>query len=318
MSKDNYNFCILFDKNFLLKGMALYNSIKSNCPDSRVWILCIDDLTEEMLKKMNLDGVNLFSLEDIGDNELIAAENTRNSREFAMTCKASFIGFLLNNFRTAEIWVYLDADLFLFNSPESVFREFAGKSIMITTHDFSKDVDARIKLRGNYNGGLIFWRNNEVARTCISRWRERCLRWCYDRSEDGKFLDQLYLESWPEEFGNDLRAVSPEGTHVAPWNIGKYSVSIDKNAIKINGKPLIWYHFHGFKFYLNNEGHLSPYPLTFINKIIYRPYLKELSRVLEKVKTIDPDFDFGLAKKLNFLRRLKQNVTKSTLSIISR
>ena len=72
-------------------------------------------------------------------------------------------------------------------------------------------------------------------------WKERCIEWCFDRSEDGKFGDQKYLDAWPELFGNEVTIVQQTEKTLAPWN-----VNYMENKLQGKLSP-VFYHFHGIR-----------------------------------------------------------------------
>jgi hypothetical protein len=116
----------------------------------------------------------------------------------------------------------------------------------------------------------------------LNWWRERCLEWCYDRFEDGKFGDQKYLDDWPDRF-EGIHELRHLGGGVAPWNMSQYSYKMDDKEVYLKKTDpwsrLVFFHFHSLKIY-NNYFDLGVYDLNqHIVNYIYRPYLLELDQI---------------------------------------
>ena len=90
-----YHFCTLFDKNYLFRGLALHKSLLKNCPEFKLWILCMDDITYEILIKMQLDKVELIRLSEFEDHELIKTKISRTQVEYCWTCTPSLLLYIL-------------------------------------------------------------------------------------------------------------------------------------------------------------------------------------------------------------------------------
>ena len=86
-----YNFCALFDKNYLYMGLTLYSSIVKFCPNFKLWILCMDDKSFEVIEKMKLKNVELIKLKTIEDEKLLTTKDSRSKAEYAWTCKSHLL-----------------------------------------------------------------------------------------------------------------------------------------------------------------------------------------------------------------------------------
>jgi len=243
-----HHFCTYFDRHYLIRGLTLYRSLKTHASPFTLWVLCFDDFTYTSLAKMKLPELRPIRLEEFerGDAALQAARKTRTQVEYYFTCSPSWIRYVLNKLpEGGEVLTYLDADLYFYSSPSPVFEELGSESILIIGHRFPEHLEHLEKF-GIYNVGFLSFRKDRYARECLDWWRERCIEWCYDRFEDGRFADQKYLDVWQSRFKHVVVARN-KGANLAPWNWARYTVKIQNDTASVDSEPLIFYHFHGLK-----------------------------------------------------------------------
>jgi len=305
-----YNFCTIFDKNYLYKGLALYKSIVKHCPDFKLWILCLDNIVVEILKKINLKNIELIPLKTIEDNNLLSVKNGRTNAEYAWTCKAPFILYLLSTYSSLDSIVYLDGDTFFFFSPERLFQECNNYSIGITPHYFTPNQKYKEQTKGKYNAGVIFFKNDINSLNCLKWWKNRCIEWCFHYYENGKMADQMYLDQWNKLFVG-VRDINYKGVNVSIWNVFQYNIEQKNSQILIDGNPLILYHFHSFQIYSPSKFKFSDCPLPLnVENLIYKPYAEELQKIIKEIKYIDNSFNFGFIHRPSFFRRFYSLVRK--------
>src|SRR6185295_1665094 len=144
---------------------------------------------------------------------------------------------------SVERVTYLDADLFFFGSPKPFFEEFerSGKHVLVTEHAYGPRYD-RTRRSGRFCVQFITFRRTKEAEKVMLWWQERCLEWCYDRVEAGKFGDQKYLDQWPELFEHEVHILQQKDKTLAPWNVDYYYEQLGNG-----GTAPVFYHFHGLR-----------------------------------------------------------------------
>ena len=309
-----YHFCTYFDANFLAKGLTLYRSLVQHGPGRfTFWVLCLDDLTYKTLIKLAPEGVRPISMTEFeaGDHELLKAKSNRNRVEYFFTCTPSLPLFVLRQNPGAELVSYVDADLFFFSSFAPVTKELENGSILIIEHRFAPE-HRHLESHGIYNVGLLSFRNNAAGRECLEWWRTRCLEWCYDRIEEGRYADQKYLDDWPKRFPGVV-VFRHKGANVAPWNVFQHRVTQHSDGrIKIDGDDLIFYHFHRlnqFGAWLCDPG-LAEYRSGAISpevrNFIYRPYLRALDETRNWIRSTSPETEaFVRTQRYRYRTRLR-------------
>lgn len=317
MEKNVY--CTLFDSNYLASGLALYESLVKECKDFHLYIFAFDNNCYSFLKKRCLQNVTVISLSDFEDDELLAVKNKRTKGEYCWTCTSSVILFVLNHYKE-ESCTYLDSDIYFFESPDILLNE-NNFSILITDHRYTKLYD-QSKVSGKYCVQFISFKNDNNGLEALYWWREKCLQWCYNRVEDGKFGDQKYLDDWTERF-NNVHILNHQGGGVAPWNVQQYKVyrnnkkTFVENKNSKNSSKLVFYHFHDLKFINQEQIDLGTYILKQdVIKNIYMPYVK----VLYKIKgNLSEDIKVLPRKNSNnkFIERLSKIRNRSYNEILS-
>ncbi|MGA2585576.1 MAG: glycosyl transferase [Candidatus Aminicenantales bacterium] len=243
----NY-FCTYFDRNYLPRGLALYRSLRKHCSEFRLWVLCMDEATHEVLTQLKLPEVELIALKDFerNDESLRSAKQNRSQVEYYFTCTPSLPLYVLNHWPEVDLITYLDADLFFFSDPGPLFAELGTGSIAIIGHRFPPRLRQYREKYGIYNVGWLSFRRNEHALACLNWWREQCIAWCYDREEEDRFADQKYLDDWPIRFHNVV-VLEHKGANLARWNLANYRIDFRNGKCWVDEDPLIFFHFQGFR-----------------------------------------------------------------------
>jgi len=279
-----YYFCTYFDSNYLTKGLALYRSLIRHATPFRLWVLCFDDLAYEILQKLALPEVDPISLRafEEGDEELLQAKGNRSQIEYYFTCTPSLPLYILRNHPEVDVITHLDADLFFFSGPSPIYQELGAGSVLIVGHRFPPRL-RRLEVHGIYNVGLLSFRRNDVGLQCLHWWREQCLEWCYDRVEDGRFADQKYLDDWPTRFPGVV-VLQHEGAGLAPWNVERYSLSLENGQVLVDSQPLVFFHFQGLThksrwLYDPNLAKYGVHVDSLLKRHLYSPYIRELHEI---------------------------------------
>jgi hypothetical protein len=217
----------------------------------------------------------------------------------------------MSAYREPDHICYLDADICFFSSPEPIYAEIADHSIMIIPHRFPERLK-HLEVNGIFNVQMVYFRRDETGLACLSRWKEQCIEWCFYKAEDGKLGDQKYLDEWPMLYGKQLRILECIQAGVALWNVEQYRVSLNHNTIMINNLPLIFYHFHQFKYFAGGiftDG-LKNYSIAWRQVApIYETYIKNLRSAVKNHELSLPRINYRIIPHLLANRLLKARKT---------
>ncbi|MFD2113090.1 methyltransferase domain-containing protein [Thiorhodococcus fuscus] len=275
------HYCAYFDYRYLVRGLAMIESLRAHAPYARFYILALDERCASMLNTMGLAGVEVISLGDLEafDPELKQARTNRSLIEYYFTCTPCFPLFLLKTRSDIDMITYVDADTWFFADPEIIYDEIGDASIAITPHRFSSDRQDLVRY-GIFNVGWISWRADADGLSCLETYRENCIDWCYDRLEDDRFADQKYLDKWPALYPK-LRIIEHPGVNAALWNIDNYDFRQIGQEVMLSGRRLVFWHYHALRQRPDGQWSAGVAPATAkrhpsLVDVIFRPYIRRL------------------------------------------
>ena len=244
------NYCTFFDHRYADKGLTLFWSLVKHCSPCKLYILCLDKKTEIVLSALCRDEIVIVSLDELllWDQNLANAKSDRSLVEFYFTCKPSLCLFIFAKYYDVSSLIYLDSDIYYCGDQGKIDEEMKNHSVGLTPHRFQRNLRVinKVKGSGRFNAGWIMFRNDENGRSCLQWWRERCLEWCHDRVDGGRYADQGYLELMPDLFSG-VKAIENEGVNSGPWNIYCHNVREYDGDVYIDDSKLVCYHYHGLK-----------------------------------------------------------------------
>jgi len=268
------HFATLFDRTFLPQGLALMYSLKRRVKHYKLWIICMDEDSFLFLSPKALPFIECLRISELETEELKAVKKTRSKGEYCWTVTPFVPRFVFHQDRSISRVTYIDSDLWFLQDPTPIFQEFhnSGKSVMITEHAYAPEYDMSKKF-GKFCVQFIIF-EKDGSQEVTKWWEEKCLEWCYNRLENGKFGDQMYLNDFEDLFPDKVHILQAKEYTLAPWNASHY-----------NFKKSLFFHFHSVRLLSDIKIHLGVYQLPkIVFDQIYLPYFNDLIHAIDEMK----------------------------------
>lgn len=263
------HYVTLFDSLFLPQGLALHRSMQRHAGPFTLWVLCMDERAHEVLQRLALPDVRLIALADAETEALRRVKPTRTRGEYCWTITPFTPKFVFDRDPSAARVTYLDADMWFRQDPQPIFEqlESSGKAVLITEHAYPPEFD-QSKSSGRFCVQFVTF-DRARGEPVRQWWAERCIEWCYSRTEHGKFGDQMYLDDWPTRFGDLVHVLAKPQWVQGPWNLTRFAPQDART-----------FHFHGLRLMRDERVLLTEsYPiLPASQRLLYAPYLDDLSQ----------------------------------------
>ncbi len=240
-----------FTYSYLNRARVLAKSCKRHHPDWFFWAVITDKQPDGFrldLSQEPFDGVIL--VEELYGRETDSWLFKHDIVEACTAVKGRALKHLLS-LSDCENVVYLDPDIAVFNPLSSVQEALLTHSIVLTPHQLGPDDTTQAIFDnevasldyGSFNLGFLAVRNDAEAGRFTEWWTNRLDTLCYDRLDQGIFVDQKWCNLVPCFF-DSVKVLRDPGCNVASWNLSNRHVSFDEaGMIRCNGEPLKFYHF---------------------------------------------------------------------------
>lgn len=297
-AKPSLEFVTLFDRHYAIRALALWRSLDRHLEHFRLWIVAMDTYTEQLVHSLGLKGVEVIPVDELEDAELLEKKRERSPGEYCWTLTPRVFEAVFARSPVATAVVYIDADVWLQQSPQPVLDAFQASSsdVLVTEHAYFPAFDQSAS--SGYFCVQFLGAKRGSSSDIIGRWQDQCMEWCYAHSDGGRFGDQGYLNDWPTLYGNRIQVPKRKEWFQGPWNAMRFPYS-----------EAISYHFHSFVHLKGGRFGVGSYPIPKPHRDnLYRPYRADLDWAESRVASAGLT-SFGLSTRRyllkTFLERLR-------------
>ncbi len=247
--------------NYLSKARTLAFSLKQLHPDWTFHLLISDKIKENekyLFQKSDILTTpfdRVVFIEELPIENLYSFIFRHTVVELCTAVKGVYLKFLQT--RGAKKVVYLDPDIFVFNSLTEVDYMLDHHAVLLTPHlsepphERQSIIDneiAAVQRHGTFNLGFLAVNfERQAAIDFADWWENRLLNYCYAEYAIGLFTDQKWCDLVPSYF-EDFFVIRDPGYDVASWNLDtrKITMSPEGQLVVNRVYPLRFYHFTGF------------------------------------------------------------------------
>lgn len=234
--------------NYLPRARTLMHSLEKHAYMADRFIVICDSFSK---KSVAIESCEIINLGDIEIPDLEGMRFKYNVVEFCTSLKPFIFQHLFNKAKYVNV-VYLDPDIYVYQSFDTIFNLVETNSVVVTPHitkpytDSSRPNSQDINRVGRYNLGFLGLKIGERSRRLLELWGEELVDNCIVDPDNGLFVDQKWFDKVLQYIPDTFIQNNP-GWNVAYWNLHYRRVNFRGHKYFVNGVPLIFFHFSGFQ-----------------------------------------------------------------------
>ncbi len=237
--------CTIAAKRNLALGRVVCNSFQRHHPTVPAYLLLADrvdgyfDPAEEPFRVVLLD--------ELGLPELGAMSERYNQQEFSY----ALTPFLMDWVRRQGFGrvLFLKEESLVTGDLGPVMELLTTASLLLTPHLLRPLAavarEQNILQCGTYNGGFVAMADTPEAVRFLRWWQERTARHCRYDPAAGMHFEQRWLD-WAHSYVDRVAVVRDPGVNVGHWNLPERVVTMDGEAIQVDGQPCRLFRFSGY------------------------------------------------------------------------
>jgi hypothetical protein len=311
--------CTIVSLNYLAYARTLCDSFLRFHPECKFYVLLVDRLPKDV--DLSNEKFELVQVEELGIPNFQSVAFKYDILELNTNVKPTFLKALLA--RGIDQVVYLDPDIFVYRTLDSVFDALSDQSIVLSPHALSPNDDQSELIFlscGVFNLGFVAVKKCAETDRFLSWWENRCLNLAFSEQRTGLFVDQKWTNLVPCFF-DSVKILKNPGCNMAYWNLHERQLSQAGDVWMVNqSNPLEFFHFSGIS--VDGGERISKFTDRF--DLINRP---ELRTILEdyRAKLIDNGFRnsysgkyaFGVFDNGQYISRLARSIYAANLDRFS-
>jgi glycosyltransferase involved in cell wall biosynthesis len=266
--------CTIVSNNYLAYARVLTRSFLAQHPDGKVYVLIVDQ-PDPSLRYEDEPFTAVF-VESLGIPGFRHYSFRYSILELNTAVKPWFL-LHLHRLGGYDRICYFDPDILITGNLSEIYDRLGEADAVLTPHitapleDDRTPAERDFLLSGMYNLGFLGIAFNERTLPYLDWWHRRLYKECLHEVERGLFVDQRWMDFAPSFLA---RAVIYRdlGCNVAYWNLTHRSLSRRDGAWWVDGTPLRFFHFSGYR--LDQPETISRYQNRF--HLDNRPDLAEL------------------------------------------
>jgi hypothetical protein len=236
--------CTIVSLNYLAYARTLCDSFLRFHPECKFYVLLVDRLPKDV--DLSNEKFELVPVEELGIPNFQSIAFKYDILELNTNVKPTFLNALLA--RGIDQVVYLDPDIFVYRTLDSVFDALSDQSIVLSPHALSPNDDQSeliVLSCGVFNLGFVAVKKCAETDRFLSWWENRCLNLAFNEPRTGMFVDQKWINLAPCFF-DSVKILKNPGCNMAYWNLHERQMSQDGGVWMVNqSNPLEFFHFSG-------------------------------------------------------------------------
>lgn len=241
--------------NYLSYAKTLGDSLIKENPDYKFVIGLCDKLNPEIDYSF-FEPHTILEAEKLGIEDFDKMILDYTIVELNTSIKPFFFKYLFNYFSDADLIIYFDPDIYLFDNLKILEDELENYFALLTPHinspmpDDNKNPSENTFLNyGLYNLGFLALKKSMIADKILDWWSQKLKFGCMHNLSQGYFVDQLPMNLLPL-FYEGIGISKNLGFNMAYWNFHERKFTtgdyLEEKYI-INDKwPLVFFHFSNF------------------------------------------------------------------------
>lgn len=242
--------CTIVANNYLAHARTLAQTFLDHHPDGKVFVLLVGE--PEGCYDPDKEIFETVLVEQLPIPNFAQMAFRYTALELCTAVKPFFLAHLFNRYRLEKL-CYLDPDITIHHPLDEIFTLLDDHLMVLVPHitdfiepDGQAPDEQNILISGVYNLGFIGLSKHPELDRFLGWWQRRLEKQCIVDVERGLFVDQRWMDLAPALF-EDVYIHRDPGCDVAFWNLNHRDIEKDASGYSVNGSPLKFFHFSGFK-----------------------------------------------------------------------